>query len=439
MRKLNRREFLQISSALGLSVAAPLISRNVQAEELSGDLVLHLKVLGGWDVSSFCDPKLNTNGESVINNWATGLSEIPKAGNIPYAPVWDNASFFEKYYRDMLVINCIDAQTNSHTAGEIGTFSGRISPGFPTITASVAGVFGPTLAMSYINNASYKGTGGIVSVTQISNPETIPRLANSNSVEHDYDQKIFSPEVFDTLQSAKLARIERQLAASNLFPRHRNALSQLFLATDNVKSLSRINDFLPDELINDRDDQGFHPSWRQAEIAMVAYKAGLTLGVDLGQGDGFDTHAKHDSSHEPIMRRLVRDIDTIWQLSEKHGITDRVTLIINSEFARTPYYNGDSGKDHWPIASTIIMKNGAPWGNRVVGRTDEIQNGIKINPVTLEIDETNGSLIYSQDLMMALRRHFGVADHPSIAKFDLNVEREFDFFNPELSTVQLYS
>jgi hypothetical protein len=439
MRKLNRREFLQMSSALGLSVTAPLISRNVQAEELSGDLVLHLKVLGGWDVSSFCDPKLNTNGESVINNWATGLSEIPKAGNIPYAPVWDNASFFEKYHQDMLVINCVDAQTNSHTAGEIGTFSGRISPGFPTITASVAGVYGSTLAMSYINNASYKGTGGIVSVTQISNPEIIPRLANSNSVEHDYNQKIFSPVVFDTLQSAKLARIERQLTASNLFPRHRNALSQLFLATDNINSLSRINDFLPDELINDRDDQGFHPSWRQAEIAMVAYKAGLTLGVDLGQGDGFDTHANHDADHKPIMKRLVRDIDTIWQLAEKHSITDRVTLIINSEFARTPYYNGDAGKDHWPIASTIVMKNGAPWGNRVVGRTDEIQNGIKINPVTLEIDETNGSLIYSRDVMMALRRHFGVADHPSIAKFDLKVDHEFDFFNPELSTVQLYS
>jgi hypothetical protein len=438
MKKLNRREFLQMTSALGMSVVMPSMSQSVQAEELSGDLLLTLNVFGAWDVSSFCDPKLNTNGEDVINNWATGISEIPKAGNIPYAPIWDNANFFEKYFQDMLVINCVDAQTNSHTTGQVGAFSGRLSPGFPTITASVAGVFGPTLALSYINNAGYKGTGGIVSATQITIPETVARLANSNSSEHNFDELIFAPKIYDKLQAAKLSRIERQLAATNLFPRHRNALSQLFVATDSISSLARINDFLPDELINDTDDLGSHSAWRQAEIAMVAYKAGLTLGVDLGQGDNFDTHADHDREHEPLMRRLVRDIDTIWQLAEKHGVTDRVTLIINSEFARTPHYNGDNGKDHWPIGSTIVMKKGAAWGNRVVGRTDEFQNGIKINPATLEIDEVNGSLIYSQDVMMALRRHFGVADHPSISKFDLKVDHEFDFFNPELSTAQLY-
>ena len=293
--------------------------------------------------------------------------------------------------------------------------------------------------MSYINNAGYKGTGGIVGVTLAGFPQIIPRLANVNASEHDYETKYFPPNVYDLLQLAKLARIERQLAATNLFPKHRNALSQLYLATSNLETLLSINDFMPAELITDEDDQGYHPAWRQAEIAMVAYRAGLTLAADLGQGDNFDTHSDHDIDHEPMMKKLVRDIDTIWLLAEKHSITDRLTLIINSEFSRTPYYNGDNGKDHWPIGSTIIMKKGVPWTNRVVGRTDELQNGIKINPVTLEIDEDNGSLIYHKDVMMALRRHLGVADHPSITQFDLNIDQEFDFFNPELSTPQLYS
>lgn len=441
MSKLDRRDFLQLLSALGVSAVIPvgLNSGDVFAAEASSDLVLTLNVFGGWDVSSFCDPKLNTDLELPINNWANGLSEIPKAGNIPYAPTWDNVAFFEKYYQDMLVINCVDAQTNSHSTGQVVAFSGRLSPGFPTITASVAGVYGPSLAMSYINNTGYKGTGGIVGVTLAGWPQIIPRVANYNSVAHNYDEKYFSPNVLDTIQAAKLARIQRQLAADNLFPKHRNALSQLYLATSNLETLGRINDFMPAELVVDQDELGGHPSWRQAEIAMVAYKAGLTVSADLGSDDNLDTHSHHDRDHEPYMRRLVRSIDTIWQLAEKHNISDRLTLIVNSEFARTPFYNAENGKDHWPIGSTIVMKKGVSWTNRVVGRTDELQNGIKINPATLQVDETNGSLIYHKDVMLALRGHFGIADHPSITQFDLDTDQEFDFFNPDLSTPQLYS
>lgn len=38
------------------------------------------------------------------------------------------------------------------------------------------------------------------------------------------------------------------------------------------------------------------------------------------------------------------------------------------------------------------IKKGVSWTNCVVSRTDELQNGIKIYPGTLEIDEDNGAL-----------------------------------------------
>ena len=61
------------------------------------------------------------------------------------------------------------------------------------------------------------------------------------------------------------------------------------------------------------------------------------------------------------------------------------------------------------------IKKGVSWTNRVVSRTDELQNGIKINAATLEIDEDNGALIYHKDVTMALRRHLGMPDpHPKI-------------------------
>ena len=60
--------------------------------------------------------KANTPGERVINHWAEN-NEIQQAGNIPFAPFANNAAFFEKYHDRMLVINGVDAQTNSHTVG----------------------------------------------------------------------------------------------------------------------------------------------------------------------------------------------------------------------------------------------------------------------------------------------------------------------------------
>ena len=68
------------------------------------------------DVTSFCDPKTNVSGELEINTWARN-ADVMQAGNIPYAPFATNGIFFEKYYQDILVINGVDAQTNSHAVG----------------------------------------------------------------------------------------------------------------------------------------------------------------------------------------------------------------------------------------------------------------------------------------------------------------------------------
>ena len=58
-----------------------------------------------------------------------------EAGNIRYAPFARNEAFFEKYYERILVINGVDAQTNSHTVGVVHNWSGRTSEGYPTATA----------------------------------------------------------------------------------------------------------------------------------------------------------------------------------------------------------------------------------------------------------------------------------------------------------------
>lgn len=88
-----------------------------------GQLFVMVEAGGGWDATSFCDPKMNVPGEDKINHWADS-DETRDAWNIRYAPFAGNEAFFEKYYRHMLVINGIDAQTNAHSAGVIHNWSG---------------------------------------------------------------------------------------------------------------------------------------------------------------------------------------------------------------------------------------------------------------------------------------------------------------------------
>ena len=143
------------------------------AADYNGKLFVFVQADGGWDPTSFCDPKANTPDEPVINHWAESGDEIREAGNIPYAPFANNAAFFEKYYDRMLVINGVDAQTNSHTVGIVHNWSGRNSEGYPAMSALLAARYGPELPVAYLSFGGYSDTGGVTRYTRLNNADLL--------------------------------------------------------------------------------------------------------------------------------------------------------------------------------------------------------------------------------------------------------------------------
>ena len=81
---------------------------------------------------------------------------------------------------------------------------------------------------------------------------------------------------------------------------------------------------------------------RQMMLSVLAFKAGVSSSGDLFQS-GFDTHSAHDRDHEPLMSHLTDSIDFLWTYAEQLGVADRLTLLIASDFSRTPFYNGGGG------------------------------------------------------------------------------------------------
>ena len=173
---MKRRAILKgLLGTVGMAATGFRVSL-AHAADYRGKLYVFVQAGGGWDPTSFCDPKNNTPGEPVINHWAE-RDEVHQAGNIRYAPFAQNAAFFEKYSDRMLVINGVDAQTNSHTVGIVHNWSGRNSEGYPALSALLAAQYGPELPVAYLSFGGYSDTGGVARYTRLNNADLLRNLA----------------------------------------------------------------------------------------------------------------------------------------------------------------------------------------------------------------------------------------------------------------------
>ena len=166
---------------------------------------------------------------------------------------------------------------------------------------------------------------------------------------------------------------------------------------------------------------------RQAQLTVLAFKTGVAVSADLWLG-GFDTHATHDPDHEWLLGNLTDSVDYLWEYAEEHGVADRMVVVIGSDFGRTNFYNAQSGKDHWPIGSFVVMEKNQPWTGRAVGETDGLHFAHRINPRTLRRDDRNGTIIYPKHVHKALRRYLGIASTPGAQRFPFNNTEDFAFF-----------
>ena len=415
---MNRREFLTGLLTAGASAGfrLPLAS----ADAYRGKLFVFVQADGGWDPTSFCDPKTNSPGEPVINHWAASAG-VRQAGSIPYAPFARNRAFFEKYYQRMLVINGVDAQTNSHTAGVIHNWSGRISEGYPTTTALLAARLGPGLAMPYLSFGGFSSTAGVTAYTRLNDPEHFQAIAKPEWHQHNDDRPFLSGPDWEALQKYRAARTAHLTAAPNLLPRaaRNRRLYEAALLPSATEGLREFADMLPSRDQLQPAEEG-SDRWselkRQAQITVLAFKARVAISADLFLG-GFDTHDDHDARHSWLLGNLTDSVDYLWDYAEVHGVADRLVVVIGSDFARTNRYNADNGKDHWPIGSFVVMEKNQRWTNRVVGETDELHFARKLNPATLQRDDRGGTLIHPRHVHKALRQYLGIENAPASRRF----------------------
>lgn len=63
------------------------------------------------------------------------------------------------------------------------------------------------------------------------------------------------------------------------------------------------------------------------------------------------------------------------------GMDKDVTVVVWGEFGRTPYINGNGGRDHWAPVSFALLAGGGMKTGQVIGSTDRLAAEVKSRPV----------------------------------------------------------
>ena len=426
---IQRRRFLHglTVAAAGGMLAGVSGTAGAAGSNYSGKFLINLQLTGALDVTSFGDPKTNTAGR-IINNWARS-ADIAQAGNLQYAPFAQNAAFFDKYHRDILIINGVDAQTNSHTVGVLHNWSGRNAEGFPTLTALFAAVKQNSMPMPYLNFGGFSATQGTTSVTQIGKMNVLQNLVEP--VVAEASGKLYLPDSdWQRILAMHTANIGARSQGSTT-PEGAKALGQSYVdALTRSDAIADFADLLPSaaQLQQPRRVGNFNSTLhQQLQVSLLAFKAGVSVSADVFE-NGFDTHDDHDNRLSVLLANVTDALDYLWTYAASLGIADRIVVVMGSDFGRTPFYNSSAGKDHWPIGSVMVMQQGASFTNRAVGATDSGHNALKIHPRTLQPDSSSGVILKPAHVHKALRRQLGLDTAAVTQLFPFNTTEDIAIF-----------
>lgn len=411
---MKRRSFLKSVSAVAALSLVPKISKAAD-EVYNGPLYIFVHAGGGWDPTMFCDPK-ETNKQVNMSKLRTSAS----GNNIKYPDLgvdYKLSNFFDKYGQDLLVINGINTQTNSHRTGSRYFATGKISDGNPALGALLGAIHLPSSPLAYLGSGGYTGTSGITPKVSINSSGSLNQIVNPNfnRMSGSNEVTFYPKDVYEKMKKMRLERMSN-LSNNSKLESIKASIGQFSDAHVSAVNLKKIMEHIPDDI-------NTHPKrsndiFTKGRLAVAGYKAGLTAAVSLSVG-GFDTHSNHDVNQLKSLERLFEGVDLLVEDARAQGIGQDIVVLMSSDFGRTAKYNSRNGKDHWTTTSYMAMGKGII-GNRVVGQSSEGHKYMKLNPQTLKADE-EGVYITPAHIHKSLRKNMGI-DANMMAAFSFPID-----------------
>lgn len=122
------------------------------------------------------------------------------------------------------------------------------------------------------------------------------------------------------------------------------------------------------------------PDWNdQFLVARRLVEAGVRC-VTLGFG-GWDYHGFWDPKPGEQGARLDQALSALVQDLHDRGMDQDVSVVCWGDFGRTPRFNKDGGRDHWPAVSFAFLAGGGMRTGQVIGSTDKFGEQADERPV----------------------------------------------------------
>ncbi|MCH9687755.1 MAG: DUF1501 domain-containing protein [Deltaproteobacteria bacterium] len=337
---------------------------------------------GGWDTTAVLDPKPGLGTIDVLPGDIQSFDGLPVYVDGTRPTV---TSFFEAHASLCTIVNGVGVQSLNHPDCAKRMLTGTPSDTNADMGAIVAHALAQSLAAPYLVLGQSSFSGPYASIS--ARAGTANQLGTLLSADRafpvgspaDFTPRLPLDATEDELIRAHVeARAQRQLQSRGQVGHNQGRLQDFIDSLARGDALAASADF---------GDFGYTGDLQfQAGLAVDALEQGLSHSVQIEMG-GWDTHDNNLlqlSQNEAFYAGLRTLVDL---MVERPGMTpgssmiDDTVVLVVSEMGRTPKLNERSGKDHWPVTSAMLIGGGLG-GARVLGGTDELQQGVDVDLAT---------------------------------------------------------
>jgi uncharacterized protein (DUF1501 family) len=316
----------------------------------------------------------------------------------------------------MRLLNGVDNRTNSHDTGTRFADTGSMSMGYPDFSALYAAVHGPDRPLAWMT------TGG-------GNDESAGLVARSAASDAGFFNILGNPRnnMVDFIESeldvAQDLRKNLQARTENL-PLRQQLQSQLYLVRESGLEFAGVAADItaptdPDQVII-RNLASGNGTREHLRIGTAGFATGMASSMQISLG-GFDTHGNHDNSHFDRIRRVLEELHFLFKALEVYGIDDETTVVVGSDFGRTPWYNDGDGKDHWAVTSYMLFGNGVAGGTEV-NATNALVEALDVSNSGSDLSVGGGVRMTAAHIHSELRKLANIHNTPEAAQFPIDAE-----------------
>jgi hypothetical protein len=186
-----------------------------------------------------------------------------------------------------------------------------------------------------------------------------PRDRGDTSLKSQFDILRFMEHEFDKSESAEAVKAHRASYAKAMRMVETQARKAFQLDEEPAE--------LRDAYGRNRFGQGCLLARRLVERGVAFVE--VTLSGAPGNVAGWDTHANNFEQ----VKSLSQVLDPAWASLMKdlreHGLLDSTLVVWMGEFGRTPKINPNGGRDHFPMAWSVVLGGAGVKGGQAIGRS----------------------------------------------------------------------